>query len=548
MFSNRSFATQIIWTGCICLAIFLFLGVRALEGNRATQGILKEFFHDFFRSVNSLESIEELYETVVRQLTQAVITGKMPPNDAIEPIEKAIFDAGVRLKEYTDIEHSVIGEHDLLNQALENAVSNVNLSWIVLKEAFHENQPDLAKIQTYVEREFYPRLDTLTESYLHLFRHWMNQLSSHHTSLRDELQWHRNILWMIIGLGSILMGLFLFHLLQRIRQAITDSAEQIDALKNQKTNFTTRMLAAGDVETYKVAESVNQWMDELLPVMRRMKVGVSSVWGLMPQLASGMKDLGGKVGDFSRFTNEVGKTANEISFTSKELVKLMTDVSQTATDTARLAESGQTELVHLEATMKQMEEASRKISKRLAIISEKAANITMVVTTINKFADQTNLLSLNASIEAEKAGEYGLGFAVVAREIRRLADQVARATYDIEQMVKEMKSAVTSGVMEMDQFSGEVSKDVRDVRMIGSQFVQIIEQVQTLVPYFASVHSAVQTQATGAQHISDSMVHLNAAVEKTAALLSNAAGKMHHMNEAAEKLHTDMQACIVDQT
>ena len=66
--------------------------------------------------------------------------------------------------------------------------------------------------------------------------------------------------------------------------------------------------------------------------------------------------------------------------------------------------------------------------------------------------DQTNLLSLNAAIEAERAGESGLGFAVVAREIRRLADQTSVATLDIERMVKDMTTAVASGVMGMDHF------------------------------------------------------------------------------------------------
>ena len=77
--------------------------------------------------------------------------------------------------------------------------------------------------------------------------------------------------------------------------------------------------------------------------------------------------------------------------------------------------------------MQQLIEATATISSKLSQIDGKATNISAVVTTITKVADQTNLLSLNAAIEAEKAGEYGAGFSVVAREIRRLADQTAIA-------------------------------------------------------------------------------------------------------------------------
>jgi hypothetical protein len=97
------------------------------------------------------------------------------------------------------------------------------------------------------------------------------------------------------------------------------------------------------------------------------------------------------------------------------------------------------------------------VNAKLAILNEKAGNINQVVVTIVKVADQTNLLSLNAAIEAEKAGEYGRGFAVVATEVRRLADQTAVATYDIEQMVREIQSAVSAGVMGMDKFSEEAT-------------------------------------------------------------------------------------------
>lgn len=97
----------------------------------------------------------------------------------------------------------------------------------------------------------------------------------------------------------------------------------------------------------------------------------------------------------------------------------------------------------METTMRQLADSTGSISARLGLISEKANNINGTITTITKVADQTNLLSLNAAIEAEKAGEYGLGFAVVAREIRRLADQTAVATLDIESMVRDMQSSVS---------------------------------------------------------------------------------------------------------
>src|ERR671931_265629 len=163
-----------------------------------------------------------------------------------------------------------------------------------------------------------------------------------------------------------------------------------------------------------------------------------------------------------------------------------------------------------------MEGATRTIAERLTAIQQRANDITSVVTTITKVADQTNLLSLNAAIEAEKAGEYGLGFAVVAMEIRRLADQTAVATYDIEKMVKEMQSAVSAGVMGMDKFSEEVRRGVEEIRQVSTQLAQIIHQVQTLTPRFQTVNEGMHAQATGAQQISETLTQLSEAAHQTA--------------------------------
>ena len=125
--------------------------------------------------------------------------------------------------------------------------------------------------------------------------------------------------------------------------------------------------------------------------------------------------------------------------------------------------------------------------------------------TITKVADQTNLLSVNAAIEAEKAGESGRGFLVVAREIRRLADQTAAATLDIETTVRQMQGAVSGGVMEMDRFSEQVRRGVQNVREVGERLTEVIDRVGSVEGRFGEVTEGMQSQVQGAEQIRQAM-------------------------------------------
>ena len=204
-------------------------------------------------------------------------------------------------------------------------------------------------------------------------------------------------------------------------------------------------------------------------------------------------------------TNKVLQSVEEIAGVTDNLIHTMKGVAFTSEDATEMMDRQQSDLARMAEAMQHMEEASKTISGRLQTINEKADNITNIVTTITKVADQTNLLSLNAAIEAEKAGEFGRGFTVVAREIRRLADQTAFATLDIDQMVKEMQSAVSTGVMEMDKFINEVRQSAEDVTRVSAKLFQIIKQVQALAPRFEEVNLEMVNLSEGMKQALESL-------------------------------------------
>jgi methyl-accepting chemotaxis protein WspA len=306
----------------------------------------------------------------------------------------------------------------------------------------------------------------------------------------------------------------------------------------QRGDFTRRVDLDGSAQFRSVGEGLNRLTADLASLVSQVHRSGIQVNATATQIAATAKEQQTTAHEIAATTAEIGTASREISTTSRELVKTIDEVSHVAEQATHLGSSGQTAIAQMEATMRQIMDASGAITAKLAVLSEKTANINSVVTTITRVADQTNLLSLNAAIEAEKAGEYGLGFAVVAMEIRRLADQTAVATYDIEKTVKEMQSAAAAGVMGMDKFSEEVRRGVDEIRQVSAHLAEIIHQVQALTPRFQTVNEGMHAQAAGAQQISETLAQLSEAARQTAESLRQSNLAIEQLNEAARGLQS----------
>jgi methyl-accepting chemotaxis protein WspA len=309
---------------------------------------------------------------------------------------------------------------------------------------------------------------------------------------------------------ALICGFFL------VRAITRPMAELVAALEVIRSGDLSQRLSLNRHDEFQALEvGLNRMSDELTGLVGQAQKSAIQVTTSVIEIAATAKQQQATANETAATTTEIGATSREIYSTSRELVSTMNEVSSGAEEAARLGGAGQAGLTQMEDTMHHVMDAAGSVNAKLAILNEKASNINQVVTTITKVAGQTNLLSLNAAIEAEKAGEYGRGFSVVAIEIRRLADQTAVATYDIEQMVKEIQSAVSAGVMGMDKFSEEVRRGIADVQNVGAQLSQIIHQVQALTPRFQSVHEGVQAQAVGAEQISQALGQLSEAAQQS---------------------------------
>lgn len=280
-------------------------------------------------------------------------------------------------------------------------------------------------------------------------------------------------------------------------------------------HMTARVEETSNDEIGLMQISINRMAESLQNTIIRLQRGVIQLTSSSTEISATAKEQENDILALETSSKEIAAAAKEIYATAKDLASTMAQVNRTAEDTSKLASSGKEGINQMSAIMQQMVEASNNIASKLGVLSDKAGNITGVITTITKVADQTNLLSLNAAIEAEKAGEHGRSFAVIAREIRRLADQVAYATLDIKKMITEMGGAVSSGVMGVDKFTQEIRTGVNQVNAVGEQLGKIISQVQEQTNGIEIVNQGMQSQTQAAEQISSAISQMSDSSQST---------------------------------